>query len=154
MPSHETPPAPLLPSTIAHFWDTIPPVWHRVRDNVRLTATQGFGISVEQFHILRHIRRGLQSVSELAEARGISRPAVSQAVDILVEKGLIARTEDPADRRYVRLTLTSAGDALLTEIFAKNRLWMAEQMASLTPHELHTLNQAFEILHTTFGDPD
>ena len=62
------------------IWETIPPFWGLVRNNLRSIASEKFEISVEQFHILRYIRRGLTSVSELAEVKRISRPAISQAV--------------------------------------------------------------------------
>ena len=70
----------LVPAAIEAFWGTIPPVWNRIKGNVRAIAVENYDISVEQFHILRHIRKGLTSVSELAEVKQISRSAVSQAV--------------------------------------------------------------------------
>src|SRR5512133_1874684 len=100
----------MLQQAIERFWETVPPVWGRIKGNVRGIATQNFDISVEQFHILRHIRKGIGSVSELADARQISRSAISQTVDLLFEKGLITRTQSTDDRRYVQLTLTPAGD--------------------------------------------
>lgn len=136
--------------TIERFWETIPGVWNQLRCNVSAIAAEEFGISVEQFHILRLIRKGAQSVSELAEARSISRPAVSQAVDLLVEKGLISRRQDVSDRRFVQLRLTPEGDDLINRIFQRNRAWMAEKMAALSPEELETVIQGLETLKSTF----
>jgi ABC-type transport system involved in cytochrome bd biosynthesis fused ATPase/permease subunit len=65
-------------------------VWHRVRSHIHTIAIQDYDISVEQFHILRHIGKGVDSLSELATIKHISRPAISQAVNGLVEKGLVA----------------------------------------------------------------
>ena len=140
----------LLPAAIEAFWSTIPPVWNQVKGNVRAIAVEHFDISVEQFHILRHIRRGLASVSELAEVKQISRSAVSQAVDILVERGLIYRRQNTQDRRNIPLELTESGNALLDTISEKNRAWMKSRMASLTVQELNTLTSAMEILAGTF----
>ncbi len=108
-------------------------------------------ISVEQFHILRHIRRGFTSVSELAEVRQISRSAVSQAVDLLVERGLICRLQNEQDRRNIPLALTEAGNRLLDTIWEKNKAWMGEKMAELTEAELGTLSEAMEILGKAFS---
>ena len=143
----------LLPAAIEAFWSAIPPVWNRVKGNVRAIALENFDISVEQFHILRHIRRGLTSVSELAEVKQISRSAVSQAVDILVERGLICRRQNAQDRRNIPLELTGPGNALLDTISEKNRAWMRGRMASLTVQELNTLTRAMEILAGTFVGP-
>jgi len=143
----------LIPAAIEAFWSTIPPVWNRVKGNVRAIAVEHFDISVEQFHILRHIRRGLTSVSELAEVRQISRSAVSQAVDILVERGLICRRQNVLDRRNIPLELTESGNKLLDTISEKNRAWMKSRMISLTALDLNTLTSAMEILAGTFVEP-
>lgn len=136
----------LLRLTVEVFWETFPPFWHRVRAHIRQTATERFDISVEQFHVLRHIRRGDRSISDLAESKNISRPAMSQAVNALVNKGLILRSPDPKDRRHVRLALTDSGDALLDAIFEDTRQWMIELLSSLSDGELQTLLQAMQSL--------
>lgn len=90
----------LLAQVFDQFWETVPAVWNTIRGNLRAIASEQFEISVEQFHVLRLIRKGLTSVSEIAEARLISRPAASQTVDGLVEKGLITRRQAAGDRRF------------------------------------------------------
>ena len=141
----------LIPVAIEAFWSTVPPVWNRVKGNVRAIAVEHYDISVEQFHILRHIRRGLTSVSELADVKQISRSAISQAVDILVARGLICRRQNVLDRRNIPLELTESGNALLDTIWEKNRAWMKNQMLSLTVQDLNTLTSAMEILAGTFA---
>jgi DNA-binding MarR family transcriptional regulator len=143
----------LIPAAIEAFWGTIPPVWNRVKGNVRAIAVEHYDISVEQFHILRHIRRGLTSVSELAEVKQISRSAVSQAVEILVARGFICRRQYILDRRNIPLELTESGNILLDTIWEKNRAWMKCQMLSLTVQDLNTLTSAMEILAGTFARP-
>ena len=140
----------LLQLAIDRFWETVPPVWNKVRGNVRCIATEYFEITLDQFHILRHIRKGRGSVSELAEIQQISRPAISQAVDILVDKGLVSRTTDAEDRRYIRLELTPTGNDLLNTIFNQNRSWMIEKMAGLSPDEIDSIVHGLEILKKTF----
>jgi DNA-binding MarR family transcriptional regulator len=143
----------LIPAAIEAVWSTVPPVWNRVKGNVRAIAVEHYDISVEQFHILRHIRRGLTSVSELAEVKQISRSAVSQAVDILVARGLVCRLQNALDRRNIPLELTESGNALLDTIWEKNRAWMKSRMISLTEQDLNTLTCAMEILSRTFVEP-
>jgi DNA-binding MarR family transcriptional regulator len=142
----------LLRLAIERFWETFPQAWNRIRGQVRTIAVEQFGISVEQFHILRHIRKGASSVSDLAEVRQISRPGVSQIVDMLVDKGLVDRQRHPDDRRYVQLELTQEGDRLLDAIFRKNQAWMMEKMAVLTPAELDEIMRALEMLRKTFDE--
>ncbi len=135
-----------LQKTIERFWDTIPRVWGIVRCVARKNATQYFDLTLIQFDILRHIRRGAHSAAELAERQQISRPAISQALDLLVEKGLVTRSPGSTDRRYVRLELTGSGERLIAELYTTNRAWMAEKLSVLSDPELETVIDAMQIL--------
>ena len=137
-----TSPKDLQDQTIDRFWETIPPLWNFVRSHIRATATGNFDITVEQFHVLRYVRRGSGSMSELATAKNISRPAISQAVDVLVKKGLLTRVHSTTDRRYVELALTDEGNALLDAVFKETRGWMKERMGNLSADELETIVKA------------
>jgi len=128
------------------FWETIPPLWNYLRSHIRTTATSNFDITVEQFHVLRHVRRGIASMSDLADAKNISRPAISQAVDVLVNKGLLTRAQSTQDRRYVELALTDAGNHLLDTVFQETREWMKDRMRALSANELETIVKAMEIM--------
>jgi DNA-binding MarR family transcriptional regulator len=141
----------LLHQAIERFWETVPPTFNQVRNNLRRIAIENFEISVEQFHILRHIRKGIKSVSELAEVKKISRPAISQGVEQLVEKGYISRQQSAKDRRYVKLELTQSGNDLLNTIFERNSCWMLEKMAALDTEELNCLIKGMEVLNKTFN---
>ena len=136
----------LQEQAIDRFWETVPPLWNFVRSYIRATATGNFDITVEQFHVLRYVRRGNESMSELATAKNISRPAISQAVDVLVKKGFLTRIQSTTDRRYVELELTDAGNALLNTVFKETRDWMKERMGKLSADELETIAKAMEAM--------
>jgi len=132
---------------IDRFWETVPPLWNAVRSHIRAAATANFDITVEQFHILRFVRKGTESMSELAAARNISRPAMSQAVEVLVKRGLLTRIQSAQDRRYVELALTGAGNQLLDTVFQDTREWMKERMRGLTAGELETIATAMHVMN-------
>jgi DNA-binding MarR family transcriptional regulator len=69
----------------------------------------------------------LLSVKQVAEELGISLPAASRAIDPLVKRRLVARQEDPADRRVKRVRLTSRGEAAVGRLLA-TRIAAAEAM--------------------------
>jgi DNA-binding MarR family transcriptional regulator len=142
----------LVRQSIDCFWECVPSTWSRVRTNLRAIASENFDISFEQFSILRHIRKGSKSISELADAKQISRPAISQAVDVLVERGLISRQQSTLDRRWVDLELTQTGNDILNTIYKKNSDWMEEKLAVLRPAELQCLLSGLEALKKTFDD--
>ena len=135
----------LLEQALDGFWDTVPPIWNFVRSYIRVTATSKFDITVEQFHVLRFVRKGM-SISELATAKNISRPAISQAVDVLVKKGLLTRVQNAKDRRYVTLALTREGNTLLDTVFKETRSWMKERMNKLAPDEFEAIVKAMTAL--------
>ncbi len=135
-----------LRQAVDGFWETFPPFWRMIQAHIREVAVEQFDISVEQFHILRHIRMGRDSVSALAEAKDISRPAISQSVDLLVTKGLILRTIDPQDRRHVKLDLTADGNSLMDAIFGDTRRWMMNTFARLSDKEIQSLIDSMESL--------
>jgi len=143
----------LLERTLDQFWETIPPLWGQVRAHIRSIATEKFDVSVEQFHILRYIRRGRWSVSELAEAKNISRPAISQGVDVLVKKGLVTRLPNIQDRRYVQLELTPSGDKLLDAVFQDTRSWMKTRLALFDADELEDILHGMEALKKMADEP-
>ncbi len=147
-----TPPKDTSDQIIDRFWETVPPLWHQVRAHLRQVATQNYEITVEQFHVLRHIRRGEGSVSGLAAAKQISRPSISKSVDLLVHKGLVTRTPNTSDRRYVQLALTDAGNALLDGIFQDNRQWMRAKLSQIDPQDLQGILQAMDAVKQTLDD--
>jgi len=131
---------------IDRFWETVPSLWNTVRSHIRATATAKFDITVEQFHVLRYVRKGTESMSELATAKNISRPAISQGVEILVKKGLLTRLQSTQDRRFVQLTLTEEGGKLLDSVFQDTREWMKKRMNALTTEELEMIVDGMQAL--------
>ncbi len=136
----------LLRNAVDVFWETYPPLWRMIQAHIREVAVEQFNISVDQFHILRLIRRGRNSVSELAEVRDISRPAISQTVNLLVTRGLIFRTTDIQDRRHIKLDLTADGNALMDAIFGNTRQWMVEKFALLSADEIQAFTSSMDSL--------
>jgi DNA-binding MarR family transcriptional regulator len=60
--------------------------------------------------------RGSARVSWLAEQMAVSPPNITGILDRLERRGWIGRQSDRVDRRVVRVVLTEAGRAVLTEL--------------------------------------
>ena len=70
----------------------------------------------------------------------LSQPALSRMVDRLVDRGLVARCPDPADRRGVRLRLTDAGRDTQRGVGRRHARSVARAVtAELTADELRQL---------------
>jgi DNA-binding MarR family transcriptional regulator len=136
---------------IEAFWETYPPTWHGVRAHIHKTVAEEFEITGGQFHILRRIHKGHNSVSQLADVRHTSRATISRTVDDLVRKGYISRTQNTQDRRHIRLALTEKGDQLVDAIFSNVRDWMETRLAICDTSELNTIIAGLDILKKVFA---
>jgi len=135
---------------VAVFWESVPGAWHRTREVIRDAAAEKFHLTVEQFQVLRRIRRGIASVSSIAKDSRTTRSAVSKAVDGLVHKGLVVRDQDPNDRRNIPLVLTSEGDRIMEAIFNEAEAWLVRKFESLTDEECVILRKGMEQLNKIF----
>ncbi len=137
---------PLLREVVELYWQVMPPFWHKVRAHIREVVENRYAISVEQYHILRHIAQGVNQVSELAQRKQISLSAVSQAVEVLVMKELVTRAVNPLDRRMQHLTLTEKGEELVAYVNQDTQSWMRETLKTLKETELKALLMGMRVL--------
>ena len=138
------------PLLIEKFWESVPPAWRQTRSQIRRTAVEKFQMTEEQFQVLRRIRTGSASVSALAEASQTSRSAVSKAVDSLVRRGLVARSQNQLDRRNLPLALTQEGQRVMDLIYGEAEAWLSSRFARLTEDETVSLLQGLELLCIAF----
>ena len=78
---------------------------HDRRDEV----AAALGMSFFRVKVLLHVASGPVPMGTLAESLRSDPPYVSVVVDDLVRRGLLVRTEDPADRRRKIVTVTPDG---------------------------------------------
>jgi DNA-binding MarR family transcriptional regulator len=106
----------------------------------RMLAELGLSITqVKTLHVL--LDSGDVNVKEVAERLGMSLPAMSRALDGLVQRGYVERHESPTDRRAKLVRLLPAGRALLTEFEHSRVTALKELTATLSDDErarLHT----------------
>jgi DNA-binding MarR family transcriptional regulator len=105
------------------------------------------GLSFSQINILmRMVHRGSTSVSEVGEQLGVTNAAASQAVDRLVQLGLIIRTEDPEDRRAKQLALTQKGRELINQGVEARSKWVEGVTRSLSSEQQNMIISALILL--------
>lgn len=89
---------------------------------------------------------GPLTLGEVAERERVAAPTITKVVGVLVDKGLIERNPDPSDRRFVRVTLTDAGDTLLERTRARRTAWLTQQLRELDEDDLESLSAAADVL--------
>ncbi|WP_307827625.1 MarR family transcriptional regulator [Planomonospora sp. ID82291] len=101
--------------------------------------------------------RGSASGQELAHHLGVGLGTVTGLVDRLVGHGLVARHEDPHDRRVRRAELTPAGHSLLERISNAGlddfrRLLM--HLDTPTLHDLHSVMDRIQAVATALHEEE
>lgn len=85
-----------------------------------LAETVRADLTHSQFRLLKMVAMTeAQTIGDVARFLGVSNAAASKAVDKLVRRKLLRRTEAEADRREIRLALTEASRKILESYDAK-----------------------------------
>lgn len=94
------------------------------------------GLSFPKWIAMVALRRfGECSMTRLAKLSASDRTTLTRSIDGLIRDGLVERKTSPTDRRIVVVSLTAAGDALLTRIRADIRPLNEEVCSELTAEE-------------------
>jgi DNA-binding MarR family transcriptional regulator len=104
-------------------------------------------LSFSQISVLMPLFHGRNfGVSEIGDRLGVTNAAASQAVDRLVQLGLVERTEDPDDRRAKRLGLTPKGHELVEKGIGARSQWVEGLTGALTPEQQSLITTALRLL--------
>ncbi len=105
-----------------------------------------FDLTMPQLRSLALLFTGSQRMSEIAETLGTSLQATTSLIDRLVDKGLVERVSDVADRRVVICQLTPAGQREVERLHGISHARLEELVDVLTDDELAVVTEAFEIM--------
>jgi DNA-binding MarR family transcriptional regulator len=117
--------------------------------NVRIfTAIAELDLSFTQIKALCALEHDGEesSVKALADALGVSLPAMSRAVDGLFERGLVSREEDRSDRRMKRVRLTAQGHTVPRALNDARLSALQELVGSLDEEESDALAGALGLI--------
>ncbi len=131
-------------------FEVTPLVMRTIRQSMR--GHGAHDLSVPQFRALAYLdRHAGASLSDVAEHVGLTLSSVSRLVDGLVTRGLLVREASTADRRYLTLQLTPAGEGLLAVARQATRQDLADLVSPLSPSEQALVTQAMHLLRTVFA---
>lgn len=86
-------------------------VMHLLQDLYAETS-RPLGLTPQQAHLLCVLLMGPQGMTDLSRILSIERSTLTNMVDRLERRTLVARTSHPTDRRACQIDLTDAGRAL------------------------------------------
>lgn len=101
-------------------------------------------LSVTQMRMLQFLSSAVEgaSLKQIAEELELSLAAVSRAVDSLVRRGLVTRSENAQDRRLKTVRVTDEALELVDRAIALRIAGFEEFVSSLTPRERSRLAAA------------
>ena len=116
----------------------------RISRRVRFESTQV--VAPHQFSVMARLDDRALTPRELAGIERVSPPSMTRTVAALVERGLVARHDDPLDGRQVFISLTPEGLSLLRETRRRRDAWMSSRLKGITTEEREVLVKATAIL--------
>lgn len=125
---------PGLEQYTLELWDMIMRIIHGFRTG--MGAWEEIGLTFPQSMLLLELRRGGRlSMGELSQRLHITQGVTTRMVDLLLEKGLVERSRDKADRRVVLVALSRKGAGITRQIEEYNRRKMGDLLAAVPEEE-------------------
>ena len=110
------------------------------------------GLTAERLSLLSVLSfAGPRTVSQLAAAECVSRPAISRILNSLEDAGLVRREKTSTDRRLVRVHATAKGTRLMESARKRRLEVIAGELTGLDAKALSTLERAAKVLESLGG---
>ncbi len=87
------------------------------------------------------------SLSQVAEDLGVNPSNASRTCDQLVQRGMVRRETDPADRRRVALRLAAPGKRMLERVMGRRRQLLESVVAVMAPRDQESLMAAADLFN-------
>ena len=142
----------LLPADCAtDIMTVVPAVTRFLRAGIRCHGKPH--LSLSQLRVLYFLRRRSRaSLSEVADYLDVTRPTMSAMVERLVQRGLVDRISDPAERRRIILTLTPTGEAEMERVYDATLQTVADRLEGLSEVQLQQVRAGLDILSSIFEE--
>ncbi len=105
---------------------------------VKEAKAQGWSLS--HFEIIKYIaEQGNPTMKDIAGHLYITPPSASTLIDTLVAKKLVVRTEEPKDRRTIRITISPTAQKVLASIYKKKNSIFTAMLSKLEQEDKNDL---------------
>jgi DNA-binding MarR family transcriptional regulator len=128
----------MKPKTGHDVVDAILYAAHRIRTRADASLRE-YGLSLPAYKVLRALEDSDQSMREVSEILHVSPRTVTDIVDSLEARGLVARGPHPADRRVTLLHLTADGQRQLATAAALADKSHGAAISALSAQDQQTL---------------
>ena len=114
-----------------------------------------YEIQRSQFNQLMIVRFAMPcNLGRIMAVTGLTSAGASLFVDKLVQSGFLIRTDDPNDRRNVRISLSEKGATFVAGVVDRFNAFIAGYLRTRTREELAVVTQAMKIINATLDDDE
>ncbi len=100
-----------------------------------------YGINWKEFMVLEFLyHKGQHFIQEIGERLKLPNSSLTYVLDKLEDKSYIMRTNDQTDRRMLHVSITEAGEELMTKIFPIHEEKIYDIFSVLTDEEIETIS--------------
>jgi DNA-binding MarR family transcriptional regulator len=122
---------------------------HQIAHHGRQLFTEGLErekLSLTHWMILEQLTETSTTMRALSELLAMPPSSITGLVDTLVERGIVSRSNDPSDRRIVRVSISEAGTAFVSRIrqHLMNQYRLA--MQDMSDAELELMHNSYQNL--------
>jgi DNA-binding MarR family transcriptional regulator len=142
----------MTPRTGHDVVDAILYAAHRIRTSADASLRE-YGLSLPAYKLMRALENSDQSMREVSEILHVSPRTVTDMIDGLEGRGLVARGPHPADRRITLLRLTPDGRRQLAAAAALAERSHRAAMSALSPPDQQTLRDLLDQVAPADGAP-
>jgi DNA-binding MarR family transcriptional regulator len=140
------------PRTGSDAVDAILYAAHRIRTSAD-AALREHGLSLPALKLLTALASGDRSMREISQVLHVSPRTVTDMIDTLEGRGLVARCAHATDRRITLLRLTEAGARELATASTTSERVAATAISALNEDEQRTLQSLLERVCVRTGKP-
>ncbi|WP_178022945.1 MarR family transcriptional regulator [uncultured Paenibacillus sp.] len=106
-----------------------------------------FNLSFPQYKMLYMLNAsGTHTVSQLAEALGITSAAITGITDRLVTEGFVNRERGENDRRVVNISITDRGREIISQVTERQKEMLEGMFDQLQEEDLQHLRRIFGVV--------
>jgi DNA-binding MarR family transcriptional regulator len=136
------------PSVANEILQVIPAVMRVLASDIR---QEPGGLAPAHFRLMVMLAKRPRSLTELAESQAVSMATMSNSISVLVERGWVARRQDPHDRRRLAIEITEKGKGALEDVYTRAKTRLQDSLASINEKECWDLMRGLEVLNRIFS---
>jgi MarR family transcriptional regulator for hemolysin len=129
--------------------EVVPVVMKEIRSEMR--SRRSPDLTVPQFRALAFIDRNKgASLSAVANHMGLTLPSTSRLVDVLITRRFLTREDNPADRRRVKLGVTSRGSTILGNSRRGTLDYLAKKLGGISADDRKVIVEGMAAIRRIF----